>query len=234
MAKKSDEVARFEGFADSDAKFFKQLAKHQDKEWFDAHKADYEEGWAKPMKALLSEVRAGIDATYDDVDLAEPKVFRIYRDVRFSADKAPYKTHVAGVIQARVGKAVMEAPAAIYLQVGHDERFAGAGFYMMPKPALASYRAALLAEDTGQEIAKIVASLEKKGMKVSAGEELKRTPPGVDPDHPRARLLRLKGLIASLPDVDPKELTSRALVKSMVDYGRRVAPLVRWLVFATR
>jgi uncharacterized protein (TIGR02453 family) len=226
------EVTRFEGFADADGKFFKRLAKNQDRAWFEAHKDEYEEGWVKPMKALLAEVRAGIDRAYEDVDLAEPKVFRIYRDVRFSADKTPYKTHIGGVILARTGKAVMEAPAAIYVQLG-TERFSAAGFYMMPKEALAEYRAAVLDDARGAEIAKTVKALEKKGFEVSAGEELTRVPKGIDPEHPRARLLKLKGLIASFPEVDPKLVTSRDFAKALIDQGRAVAPLVRWLVFAT-
>src|SRR5947207_12419980 len=66
--------ARFEGFADGDMKFFRALAKHQDRDWFAKHKAEYEEGWAAPMAALLGEVRAAIDSAYPDCELAEPKV----------------------------------------------------------------------------------------------------------------------------------------------------------------
>src|SRR5438105_4941162 len=89
---------RFHGFADDGAKFFKALAKKNEREWFLKHKAEFEEGWNTPMKALLEEVRHAIDAIYKHADLAEPKVFRIFRDVRFSKDKAPYKTHIGGYI----------------------------------------------------------------------------------------------------------------------------------------
>jgi uncharacterized protein (TIGR02453 family) len=225
--------AGFTGFADADGKFFKKLAKNQDRDWFNAHKAEYEEGWAKPMSALLDAVRPRIDGAYEDVELAEPKLFRLHRDVRFSADKSPYKTHVSGLIAARPGRAVMEAPAALYLQIGHDERFAAAGFYIMPKEALAGFRAALLDDARGKEIAKIVKALEKKGFVMEAGEETKRVPAGVDPDHPRADLLRKKGLIARYPDIDPALLVSPDLADWLVQRSRDVAPLIRWLVFET-
>ena len=229
------DAASFEGFADADGKFFKKLAKNQDRDWFNAHKADYDEGWARPMAALLTEVRGRIDATYDDVELAEPKVFRLHRDVRFSKDKTPYKTHVSGLIAARLGRAAMEAPAAFYLQIGAgaEDRFAAAGFYMMPKEALAAYRAALLDDAHGAEIAKIVKALEKKGFTIIAGEETKRVPAGVDPAHPRADLLRKKGLIASYPAVDPALLVSPDLVGWLAQKSREAAPLVSWLVHMT-
>src|SRR5262249_27615354 len=121
-------TTRFEGFAGPDMKFFKALSRHQDRAWFAAHKAEYEEGWAKPMAALLAEVHDKLDGAYPTVELAEPKVFRIHRDVRFSADKSPYKTSVSGVIAARRGAKVTEAPAAAYVQLGL-ESFVGAGLY---------------------------------------------------------------------------------------------------------
>ncbi len=232
-AKPEAKEGGFTGFADASGKFFQALAKNQDREWFHAHKSDYEEGWAKPMGALMAEVRERIDAAYEDVDLAESKLFRIHRDVRFSADKSPYKTHVAGLISARPGRAVMDAPAALYFQVGTDGRFGAAGYYIMPKEALASYRAAVLDDKKGSEIDGILRALEKKGYTMEAGEVLKRVPPGVDPAHPRARLLQMKGLIASFPAFDPAILTSRAIADELVRRSIEVAPLVRWLVFAT-
>lgn len=224
----------FTGFADTEGTFFRKLAKNQSREWFLEHKAEYEEGWAKPLAALLGEVRARIDEAYPDVDLAEPKVFRIHRDVRFSADKTPYKTHTAGVILARLGRAVMEAPAALYLQVGAEEEpFAAAGFYVMPKEALGAYRAALLDDGRGAELASLVKGLEKKRFTVGAGEETKRVPAGVDPAHPRAELLRKKGLIATFPALDRELLVSPRLVQKLAEQARSVAPLVRWLVHET-
>ena len=74
---------RFQGFADGDGRFFKALAKNQNREWFQAHKGDYESGWNQPMKDLLADLREAIDGAYAHSDLDEPKVFRIFRDVRW-------------------------------------------------------------------------------------------------------------------------------------------------------
>jgi uncharacterized protein (TIGR02453 family) len=222
----------FQGFADAGMKFFKALAKNQDRAWFTEHKAEYEEGWAKPMAALLDEVAKKIDGAYPDCELGAPKVFRIHRDVRFAADKSPYKTSVSGVVSARKGSKVTELPAAVYVQLGL-ESFVGAGLYMMDGPTLARYRAAVLDDARGGELGKIVAGLEKKGFRMAAGEELKSAPRGIDPDHPRIALLKKKGLVAEFPAIPAGAVAGKAFADWVVTESKRVAPLVRWLVFAT-
>ena len=223
---------RFEGFADGTVKFFRALAKHQDRAWFAAHKAEYDTGWADPMGTLLAEARARLDGAYPHVELAEPKVFRLHRDVRFAADKSPYKTSVSGVVTARRGGKVTEAPAALYVQLGL-ESFVGAGLYAMDAPTLARYRAAVLDDSRGAELARIVRALEKKGFQASAAEELKSAPRGIDPAHPRIDLLRKKGLVVSFPPIPAGAVTGRAFLDWVATEAKRAAPLVTWLVFET-
>ena len=223
---------KFTGFADAKARFFHQLAKNQSREWFAAHKAEYEEGWAAPMLALVTEVAAKLDASYPDVELEPPKVFRLHRDVRFSKDKSPYKTHASAVVSVKRKGTVTEVPAALYIQVGTDGVMA-AGQYGMSGEGLARYRAALLDEKRGAEIAKIVAKLLKEGFELGAMDTLKKPPRGVDPDHPRIELLRMKGLMVRFPALPASLLTDRKLVDWLVIHGKKAAPLVRWLSFAT-
>ncbi|MGO9710511.1 MAG: DUF2461 domain-containing protein [Polyangiaceae bacterium] len=223
---------RFEGFADGEGKFFRALAKNQKREWFQAHKGEFEEGWNAPLKALMAELSVAIDGQYPHCDLDDPKVFRIFRDVRFSKDKSPYKTHIGGYLPTkRTGKAT-NAPAAIYVHVG-PEPFAAAGHYMMEGDDLARYRAAVLDDARGKELVKIIAKLEKKGFSVEARESLVRVPKGIDPEHPRANLLKNKGLIATFPKIPKGLLASPKLVKWLVAGSKDVAPFVEWLVFAT-
>ncbi|MBK8256818.1 MAG: DUF2461 domain-containing protein [Polyangiaceae bacterium] len=223
---------RFEGFADGEMRFFRALAKHQDRDWFAEHKGEYEEGWAKPMAALLSEVREAVDSAYPDCELGEPKVFRIYRDVRFGKDKSPFKTHVSGVITAKPRSKVTEAPAAFYLQLG-TETFAGAGLYMMDARALTSFRTAVLDDERGGEVAGMLQKLEKKGFEASAAEELKSAPRGIDPDHPRIGLLKRKGLVVSFPTLPVELIESRKVLDWAIAQAKLSAPLVRWLVYNT-
>jgi uncharacterized protein (DUF2461 family) len=110
--------------------------------------------------------------------------------------------------------------------------FAGAGHYMMDGPALARFRAAI-ADERGKELEKILARLEKKGFTAESREAYKRVPRGYDPDHPRADLLKRKGLFVGFPKMPKGILASRKLVPWIVDGAKQAAPLVEWLTFAT-
>jgi uncharacterized protein (TIGR02453 family) len=226
-------VERFEGFADDEAKFFKALAKNQNREWFTKHKHEFEDGWNRPMLLLLAEARAAIDRAYAHCELGEPRVFRIYRDVRFSKDKSPYKTHLAGHLSIQSQSKAQEAPTAIYLHVGHDERLGAAGLYMMDAPALSRFRTAVTDEARGKELQKIMARLEKKGFVTGARETLKKVPKGFDPEHPRADLLKGKGLFVTFPPMPKKVLSSRKVLDWLLPHAKDAAPFVEWLVFAT-
>lgn len=225
--------AAYTGFADADAKFFRALAKNQSREWFQAHKTEFEEGWNTPMKRVLAEVRAKVDAAFPHAELDDPKVFRIFRDVRFSKDKAPYKTHVGGTISVKRTGKLTEVPIALYVHVGLPSSFAAAGHYMMDGPALDRFRKAVADEARGKELVKILRGLEKKGFSVDAREGYKRVPKGYDPEHPRAELLKRKGLTVSLPDLPKGILASPKLVPWLAGHCKTAAPLVEWLVFAT-
>ncbi len=225
---------RFEGFRDAEGKFFKALSKRNERDWFLAHKAEFEEGWHSPMNRLLAEVSGAIDASYAHCDLDEPKVFRIFRDVRFSKDKAPYKTHIGGYIPVRrTGSKVTDRPMALYFHVGATEKFGAAGHYMMEPESLARFRAAIADDGQGKELQKLLAFLAKKGFPASAHEVLKRIPKGYEPDHPRAELLRYKGLVVGFPAIPDGMLASRQLAGWLTKACKTTAPFVEWLAFAT-
>jgi uncharacterized protein (TIGR02453 family) len=227
-------MTRFTGFADANAKFFKSLAKRNEREWFVAHKSEFEEGWNVPMKLLLSEVRDAIDGAYPHLDLAEPKIFRIFRDVRFSKDKSPYKTHIGGLLPlVRQGKKATDLPAALYFHVGATETFGAAGHYMMEPDSLDRFRAAVADDKRGAELDKLLARLDKKGFSADSHERYKRVPKGFDPDHPRAELLKRKGLIVNFPSVPAGLLEKPRLAQWLADACKTAAPLVEWLAFAT-
>ncbi len=226
-------LPRFEGFADTTASFFGQLALNNERSWFEEHRERFQGGWLRPMEALLGEVRERLLRTYPGGALGQPKVFRIHRDVRFSKDKSPYKTNIGGILplaREAAERSQIEVPAALYFHVSHSELFAAAGSYGMDPPTLARHRKALLDERSGRELDRIVKALQRRSMTLAARESLKRTPPGVDPAHPRAELLKMKGLIAVTTKLDRRLLTKRALVDRLVDCARACAPLNRWLL----
>ena len=224
---------RFDGFADRDARFFKALAKHQDRDWFAAHRDEYDAGWLAPMKALLAAVREKLAPRYAREEIAAPKVFRIYRDVRFSKDKSPYKTHIGGYLGLEGSGAGPSGAAALYVHVGADEVFAGAGQYMMDGDQLKRFRAAVDDPKRGAELAKLLATLGRAGFAVESYEETRRVPRGFDSEHPRADLLRRKGLFVTFPDLDRKLLTSPKLVDWLATQARKPIPLVEWLASTT-
>jgi uncharacterized protein (TIGR02453 family) len=197
-------------------------------------KEEFEAGWNQPMKDLLADLREAIDRSFAHCDLGEPKVFRIFRDVRFSKDKSPYKTHVAGCIPTKGSAKVTETPAAIYMHFGTDNVIAS-GLYMMDPPALARFRSAVADDSRGKELVKVLARLEKDGFRADMlhRDGLKKVPKGFDPDHPRAELLKRKSLGVSFPALPKGQLPSPELLPWLVLRAKKVAPLVEWLVFAT-
>lgn len=227
-------MPRFEGFADADGRFFKALSKNNRKNWFDAHKAEFEDGWNQPMKLFLSDVKKAIDRAYPHCDLDEPKVFRIFRDVRFSKDKSPYKTHIGGCLPLRRGgRKATDLPMALYFHVGAIEIFGAAGHYMMQPESLERFRAAVAAASSGAELDGIVRRLARKGFVTGSHEQLKRVPKGFDPDHPRAELLKRKGLVVTFPALPKGLAATPALTRWVADACKASAPLVEWLAFAT-
>jgi uncharacterized protein (TIGR02453 family) len=223
--------AAFRGFHDARGDFFLALALHNDREWFQAHRADYEEGWAAPMAALLAGVHGGLRGVYGKRPAGDPKVFRIHRDVRFGKDKTPYKTHVAGWIPIETGRAASpgSTPAAMYLQVGVDAAFTGSGCWTLEPDSLKRFRAALNDPRRGAALSRRLDALTAGGWSFSCAESLVRVPAGIDPDHPRAALLRMKGLVVDPGQVPRRLLTRPELVGWLVEKARAAAPVVGWL-----
>jgi uncharacterized protein (TIGR02453 family) len=221
--------SRYEGFADRDGRFFRALARNQRREWFDLHRHEYEVGWLSPMKALLAEVRERLDRLFPQHPLTDPKVFRIYRDVRFSKDKSPYKTHIGGYIAIDGGGKGPAVASPLYLHIGANERFACAGHYMMDAAQLARFRAAVLDDRQGAQLATTLAKLERAGFGVGSHETLRKVPRGIDPAHPRAEILKRKGLIVSFPALPRDLLVGRRLIDWLVTHAKRAVPVVEWL-----
>lgn len=145
------------------------------------------------------------------------RIFRPFRDVRFSADKTPYKTNIAA-----------ELPGG-YVSMSADELFCGGGLYMPAPDALARYRAAVLDDTWGEELAGIVARLRAQGYDVTAHEVLKTAPKGVDKDHPRIELLRHKGLVMTRTWPVGAWLGTRKAKDRVVAVLTDAKPLYAWL-----
>lgn len=198
----------FKGWPAEALEFFDGLVADNTKAYWQEHKHVYDEA-VRPMDELLAELAP----TY-----GEGKVFRPYRDVRFSRDKSPYKTNIAAT-----------TATGPYITLSADGLAAGAGYYMMEPDQLARYRDAVADDRTGADLERIAAAIRAKGVDVEGHDQLKTAPKGYPKDHPRIELLRCKGLIAwkSWP-VEPWLGTARAKQR-IVQFYEQSKPLLDWL-----
>jgi len=167
-------MGKFTGWKGDFQGFFVGLKLNNSKAYFDAHRKQYDEEVKGPMVALLADLEPEFGAAH----LSRPN-----RDIRFAADKSPYKTNIYA--DSREGG---------YVALDSDNLTAAGGRYMVDGEQLARFRKAVAADRTGKELAAIVAALQKKGYEIG-GQELKRVPSPYPQDHPRAELLKHKRLI---------------------------------------
>ena len=219
----------FAGFDRGAPQFLHELAANMNKEWFDANKQRYEERWVKPMNALLAEVATRLGKAYAPVKLGPPKLMRIYRDTRFSKDKSPYKTHVAGAIPVAGNKMGEGGCAALYIHLGIEEEFIGVGTYFFDDKQLARWRKLVATDQSGKQIAGIVGKLRKAGYPVGGHEDYKKVPKPYAEDHPRAELLKMRGLTGGFPEMPRGLLHDGKLADWIVEHAKATAPLVTWL-----
>jgi uncharacterized protein (TIGR02453 family) len=198
---------RFEGFGDGAVEFYDGLVADNSKAYWTDQREIYEAHVRAPMTALLAEL---------EEEFGPGKVFRPYRDVRFSKDKAPYKTHCGGFA------------APFYVQVGPDGLLAAAGYYRMAPDQVARYRTAVDDERRGEELCRVLQAAEKAGLTVG-GEQLRTRPKGTDPDHPRLDLLRHKGLMVARRWPPDDALHERTCLDQVRRTWRAARPLAEWL-----
>jgi uncharacterized protein (TIGR02453 family) len=196
----------FTGFSDEAFEFYEGLSVDNTKAYWTAHKATYEQHVRAPMLELFDEL---------EPEFGPVKLFRPYRDVRFSKDKSPYKTHQGGLA------------GGFYFQIDADGLRAAGGMYAPGPEQLQSYRAAVDADASGKALEAIVDQLRAGGYEI-AGDRLKTRPRGVSADHPRLDLLRHRSLYAhhGWPP-DPWVQTPDVIGRVRAAW-RDLRPLVEW------
>jgi len=180
-------------------RFLKLLRQHNNREWFEKHREDYEDAKAR-FEGLVDEIIAGLSPVDDLAGLhAKDCVMRIFRDVRFSKDKSPYKTNMAAGISPG-GRKSHKLGYHLSLAPGGESIIAG-GIYM-PEPAQLNQLRDAIARDAAPLKAVAQDKNFKKYFGQLEGEKVKTVPQGYDRDHPDIELLRFKQLLAvhRLPD----------------------------------
>jgi len=203
----------FKGWPAAALEFYVGLESDNSRTYWLAHKAIYDDAVKAPFLALSDEVRREFGPLH---------VFRPNRDIRFSKDKSPYKTAAAAVTEGEGG-------AAYYVQISAAGLYAGSGYYMLAADQLERYRSAVADNKTGPKLATAVAALRRAKYSVDARDALKRVPRGFDADHPRAELLRMKGMHVGREFGAPKWLHGPGALDRIVTAWRDAAPVNRWL-----
>ena len=206
-------MSSFKGWPPAAFDWFEGLLADNSKAYFTAHRQTYEEAVKGPLLALLDELES---------EFGPGKMFRPNRDVRYSADKSPYKTNAAAVAPGD-----MHQPG-FWVEVSADGLAAGAGHHGADRSQVDRFREALADDRSGTELEQIVADLEAAGLQIH-GETLKTAPRGYPRDHPRIRLLRHTDLIAVRRQPVGRVAQSRKAAGWVRETWRTCDPLVAWL-----
>lgn len=198
----------FDGWPEDALDFYDGLEADNTKTYWTAHRSTYDTQVLGPMTALLEELAP---------EFGDMKIFRPYRDVRFSKDKSPYKT----AIGARLGDG--------YVQLSAQGLAAGSGMYGMESDQLDRYRTAVADDRSGPRLERVIGAVREHGIEVHGHETLKTAPRGYPADHPRIDLLRHKGLVAWKQWPVEPWLGTAAAKDRVAGFLTATRPLCDWL-----
>lgn len=223
-------MSAFTGFPPTTLAFLSGLAAHNEKPWFEAHRTDYDAGYVEAGRAFVEHMGERLRGLSPQVQFA-PKIngsiLRINRDIRFSKDKTPYKTHLD--LWFWHGDKKGWASPGFYLRITPEITYLGTGMHAFDKPWLHAYREAVVDEKRGKNLITAVDKVAGSGHYSIGGKSRKRHPQGFDPDHPRADYLLHDGLFAGI------ELQSDVIAEN--DFAERCFyhfaatwPISNWLL----
>lgn len=224
----------FTGFRPAAFRFFRGLARHNRKPWFEANRPIYEGEVRGPMRDLIDEMDVHLAEIAPEI-VGDPRrsMFRIHRDIRFSRDKSPYKTQAGCWFYHRdagkkVGQDAEGGGAGFYFHLEPGACFVAGGIWMPARGPLRTLREAIAEEPGRLEAITAAPSFRRRFGRLDSSARLTRVPRGFAPDHPAAEWLRLQSFTAgaSLPEAT---VGSRRLVGALRRDFERLAPLVRWL-----
>lgn len=201
----------FTGFPPAALIFYEGLEADNSRTYWHNHRQTYELAVREPLGALLDEVEA---------EFGPAKLFRPHRDIRFSADKSPFKTH-QGAFFGRGGS------IGYYVQISADGLAVGGGFRATSPHQTSRFREAIADEGSGQALVAVVDDLKRVGMTL-LGEAVKTAPRGYPRDHPRIDMLRRKELMTLRQFGEPEWLATPRAAAEIVGTWRALGPLLTW------
>ena len=219
---------QFPGFPADFFRFFEELARNNNRPWFNENKDRYYESVVNPISEFIVNMAPRLNAISSHY-IADPRphrgsMFRISRDTRFSADKSPYKTHAGVQFRHAAGKDA-HAPG-FYLHLAPDGLFFGGGIWRPPNPQLNRIRAFIV--DNARSWSRITNASGVINAGGIRGDRLKRPPRGYDPDHPHIEDLKLKSLYV-MTEAPAEDALSAGFVDQVDAAFRMAAPLNRFV-----
>jgi len=219
----------FKGFSKETLNFFKKLKKNNDKNWFGMHREEYDDYVLNPAKAFIIAMGEKLKELSPAVN-ADPRtnksLFRINRDIRFSNDKTPYKTHMAVIFWD--GPLSRMESSGFHFHLEMDSLNLGVGLYKFTRPQLEEYRNSVVHPEFGKQLVKAYDEVSKKGYKFG-GKNYKRIPGDYDPGHENAQFLLYDGMYAGKKYSIPDEFYSEKLLDFCLEPYRDMLPAQRWL-----
>ncbi|MBX2992150.1 MAG: DUF2461 domain-containing protein [Bacteroidetes bacterium] len=219
----------FEGFPKSGIVFLKRLKKNNNREWFQKHKDKYDENVKFPMQCLIAGLRHRLRDEIPELDF-NPKrsIFRIYRDVRFSKNKVPYKTNIAASFELKGKKKTTDTPG-LYVGIEPGSVFVGGGMYMPGGDQLKKIRKSIV-EHPDEFLAVVNDKHFKKVFGGIMGENLLKAPLGFPKDHPMIEHLKHKQWFVGKEWEDESIVLSKKFEQTTAHLLLDIMPLVRWLI----
>jgi len=213
-------------FTSESLRFLRALKRNNRRDWFNAHRDDYEAHVRQPMTAIVSRLADDL-REFGPEFVANPKtsMYRIYRDIRFSENKAPYKTHVAASFPTR-GLPKHEG-AGLYFHVSPDEVWIGGGMYAPPQPQLHAVREHIAVNS--RRLRTLVESPAfRRDVGTLEGERLQRVPRGFPKDHAAAEYLKFRQFLTGR-EFEPAFAAGPKFYAGLLTVFRRVTPVMRFL-----
>jgi uncharacterized protein (TIGR02453 family) len=217
--------ALFAGMPDEGLAFLEDLEERNTREFFDAHRRVFREQVQAPFAALIEAATGRLRRSVPG--LGQPKLHRIYRDLRFRKDKTPYNTSMSGWV-AHPAAAGGRIQGSYYVNVGPAGMYAAGGLYHPERPELERLRAAVADPDAGRELAGILRRAAGRGLEQWL-DPLQRVPKPYPADHPMAELLRARSLTLHRRHERAQWLLTAELLDRLLEDWRALVPLNRWL-----
>ena len=230
MEEKLPTASSKNNFPDCTISFLKKLSKNNNREWFETHREEYNKNFFEPaqefvinMGAKLFELSPFITA----IPKIDKSIFRIYRDVRFSKDKSPFKTNLG--VYFWEGSKKMDSPG-FYFHVDPKEFFIGAGIYMFPTDMLKKYRNLVANTPAGDELNNILKKILKNKKYSLGGKKYKKIPKGFSPDSKNVELLLHESVYTYYSSNNLEEIKNKNLVNFVYKIYKDMSALHFWMV----